>query len=99
MGDFPKKQRNWIKGSTKLVEFNDGFLINLDVKVEDLAAIQNERGYAKIVLSKMKKRDQYGNDFQVYENDFVPDKTKAPKSVGPVSGAKPKAKTTDDLPF
>lgn len=106
MADFTKtkKTKNYVKGSAKLVQFpSGGELINLDVRLEDLQKLPvNKNGYVKLVLGKLEKTDAYGNDYSIYENDFVPDKNKAtaPRVAASVPSTKPNSNgTTDDMPF
>ena len=90
-----KKTKRYLKGSAKLRTFEDGGeLINVDLNLEDLSSLPiTESGYIKITLSRKKEVDQYGNAYSIFENDFVPDKSKAP--------AKPKVATVkhDRPPF
>jgi len=75
MSDSTKKSKNYIKGSAKQVIFdNGGDLINVDLKLEDLQKIANERGYVRIVVAPLRSTDSYGNTHSIYENDFVPKK-------------------------
>lgn len=95
------KKKNYIKGSAKEHVFdNGGSVIHIDMKLEDLKKIANERGYVKVTVSKLKQTDDYGNTHSVYENDYKPaEKKAAPAAKTPL---KAKAKDTlpgDDLPF
>lgn len=44
--------------------------LKISLKVSDLKP--NDKGYADIIISKMKEADKWGNEFTVYNNDFVP---------------------------
>jgi len=81
--------KNYISGGARQVDFGDGgSLINLDLKLEDLNNLPvSDRGYIRIVVAPRREADQFGNTHSVYENTFVPDKTKAPK--GPTGAGKP----------
>ncbi len=73
------KKKNYISGGAKKVTFGDGgSIINLDLKLEDLNSLPvSEKGYIRIVVAERSTVDQYGNSHYVYENTFVPDKSKA----------------------
>lgn len=94
-------KKNYIRGSAKRVSFSDGGeVLNLDLNLQDLNSLPvSDRGYVKIVVARRRSPDTYGNTDYVYENTFVPDKTKgskAPTNSGPSVGFGPqKAK----LPF
>ena len=101
--------KNYISGSAKKVTFADGGeIINLDLKLADLAALPaNERGYIKITISERKTVDEYGNTHSIYENAYVP-KAKGtaasapapsgPSYKGPKSGGGSSFKS-DKMPF
>lgn len=83
-------KKNYIGGGARQVTFADGgSVINLDLRLEDLNNLPvSERGYIRLVLAQRQSVDQYGNSHYVYENTFVPDKSKgtgggAPASSGP----------------
>ena len=82
-----KSTKNYISGGAKEVRFNDGgTIINLDLKLEDLNSLPvSDKGYIRIVVAQRSTVDQYGNTHYVYENTFVPDKSKGktPASQAP----------------
>jgi hypothetical protein len=101
--------KNYISGSAKKVTFADGGeIINLDLKLSDLAALPaNERGYIKITISERKTVDEYGNTHSIYENAYVP-KAKGtaasapatgPSFKGPKSGGSNNSFKSDKMPF
>lgn len=105
MTDTTKKKKNYIKGSAREKVFdNGGRVINIDLNVSELAAIANDKGYAKITLSELREPDMYGNTYSIYENDFVPTKqTGAATKPTAKPTAKPVGKKSYDedsgLPF
>lgn len=108
MANFTTKKKNYIKGSARKRTFdNGGNVINLDLLVSEVAAIANEKGYAKLTLSELREPDMYGNTHSIYQNDWVPDGKGVAKSATPAPAAKstkaaPAKKSydsTDDLPF
>lgn len=78
-----KKTKNYISGSARQVDFESGdSVINLDLKLEDLNNLPvSEKGYIRLVVAKRKSVGNYGETHSVYENDFVPDKTKSAKGA------------------
>ena len=72
-------KKNYISGGAKKVTFPDGgSIINLDLKLEDVNNLPvSEKGYVRLVVAERSTTDQYGNTHYVYENQFVPDKSKA----------------------
>ena len=105
MSDFTKKKKQYVKGSAKAHNFDDGGqLINVDFNLAALGELPiTPTGYVKITLSKLKEKDRFGNDYSMYVNDFVPQKQTtngSEKSTSPAAFTKAKAApTTDDLPF
>ena len=73
-----KKEKNYISGSARQVDFESGDpIINLDLKLEDLNNLPvSEKGYIRLTVAKRKSPGNYGETHSVYENDFVPDKSK-----------------------
>ena len=86
-----KKKKNYISGGARKVEFGDGSsIINLDLKLSDLNDLPiSEKGYIRLTVSDRKEVDQFGNTHSVYENDFVPDKSKSKTSDGPTKTSGP----------
>ena len=79
---YAKKAKNYIKGSAKQFTCSNGEIkINVDLLLEDLLKLPvNEKGYIKIALNTPKGgKDKFGNDFSIYENDYVPDPNKPKK--------------------
>lgn len=100
MAILQKKTRNYIKGSAKEVEFqNGGSVIHVDMLLSDLQKLPvNEAGYIKITVSRLPALDKYGNSHTLYENDWKPTKSaQAPQVTSMKNSRKPT--TTDDLPF
>lgn len=94
-----KKTKNYISGSAREVEFENGdSIINLDLKLSDLNDLPvSEKGYIRLTVAPRKSPGTYGETHSVYENDFKPDKTKgegkgAPAAKAPsVSGPRSRA--------
>lgn len=84
-------KKNYISGGAKKVTFGDGgSIINLDLKLEDINNLPvSDKGYIRIVVAERSTTDQYGNTHYVYENQFVPDKSKG-KGGAPLPQAAPK---------
>lgn len=101
MGEITRKKKNYVKSSAKLRIFDDGGeLINIDLNYEDLGRLpRNERGWVKIVASRNKQPDSFGNDYSIYENEWKPDLNK--KRTGEISApVTSKGKSDiDNLPF
>jgi hypothetical protein len=100
--NFTKKR--YVKSGTKTKDFGDGGeIINLDLNLADLSSLPvNAGGYVKICLAKLRTPDKFGNSHAVYENDFVPDKSKgAGKAYTPATQGRASYKKNDDsaLPF
>lgn len=95
-------KKNYIKGSAKEHVFpNGGDVLNVDLLVSDLDKIKNERGYARITLSRNKEVDKYNNTHSIYENTWKPsgEKKTAPVAKMPVKAKEKDAFPSDDLPF
>lgn len=86
-----KTTKNYIGGGAREVKFGDGgSLINVDLKLEDLNNLPvSERGYIRLVVAPRKDTDQFGNTHSIYENTFVPDKSKAPATATKSAPSKP----------
>lgn len=90
-------KKNYIGGGAREVTFADGgSVINLDLKLDDLNGLPvSERGYIRLVVARRQETDQYGNSHYVYENTFVPDKSKATgPAKGPTGAGKPTVTAT-----
>lgn len=88
-----KKKKNYIAGSARKIEFEDGsYKINLDLKLDELNALPvSEKGYIRLTVAPRKEVGTYGETHSVYENDFVPDKSKAAPAAGPKVSAPKRA--------
>lgn len=70
-------EKVFLKCSAKEKTFdNGGSVINLGIKVEDLAAFvkqhKNERGYVNLVIQKRREVGQYGDTHSVCLDTFTP---------------------------
>lgn len=91
--------RNWIKGSAREITFgNGGSIINLSLNFDELEKLPREKGYIRISVASKESPDNYGNTHSVYENDFVPDKSKAGTAKSSPA-SRTQESTDDDLPF
>lgn len=95
-----KKPRKYIKGSAKEPEFSRdrGDIINIDVYVPELEDFVNEAGYAKITIYRRREIDDYGNTHYMFQNEFVPDKSKA-KGFSKPDKPKSASDDTGDMPW
>lgn len=94
-----KKPRKYIKGSAKEPEFSRdrGDIINIDIYVPELEDFVNEAGYAKITIYRRREIDDYGNTHYMFQNEFIPDKSKA-RSSKP-DDPKPASDDKGDMPW
>jgi hypothetical protein len=103
MSDFTKKKKNYIRGSAKQVEFADGgILLNVDLNLQDLNNLPvSDKGYVRLSIAKRSAPDTYGNSHYVYENAFVPDKSKGKGGAPAPAERKPAVGfgNKKDLPF
>ena len=105
MSDSTKK-KNFISGSAKEKVFdNGGELINLSLKLEQLAKIADEKGYVRITIQRLKEVDRFGNSHSIFEDTFKPQpKNATPKQPTPVQIKSNNSSSTgsigtDDYPF
>lgn len=84
-------KKNYIRGSARQVTFSDGgSVVNIDLNLEDINSLPvSDSGYVRITLAQRQSADQYGNTHYVYENTFVPDKTKGKGASAPAAPTKP----------
>ena len=64
--------KNYIGGSAKQVDTQYGWILNLSLKLEDLQAIVNPKGYVAISVMPRKEVGQYGDTHSVVENSYKP---------------------------
>lgn len=67
---MPEKKYIW--GSAKAVTTQYGEMMNLSLKLSDMQAIVNGKGYVSMTVMKKKETDQYGNTHYVVENSYKP---------------------------
>ena len=70
--DKPKKNYVW---NWKEVINQYGSIINAYLNVDKLALIKNEKGYARVTITKNREPDQYWNTHSVIENTWKPKET------------------------
>jgi len=86
--------KKYIGGSAKAVSTQYGEIMNLSLKIEDMQAIANEKGYVNMTVLKRKEPGQYGDTHYVVENDYNKNR-EGGESVGPVTTKAPEM----DVPF
>ena len=62
--------KKYIGGSAKAVSTQYDEILNLSLKLEDMQAIANEKGYVNMTVLKRKEPGQYGDTHYVVENDI-----------------------------
>ena len=65
--------KNYIKGSAKAVSTKYAPILNLSLKLVDLAKIVNEKGYVNISVFQREHASQYGDTHYVVANEFKPE--------------------------
>jgi hypothetical protein len=65
-------EKKYIGGSAKAVQTQYGEIINLSLKLSDLQAIVNDRGYVSITIMKRREPGQYGDTHSVVVNEYQP---------------------------
>ncbi|MBP6921372.1 hypothetical protein KBB89_02390 [Candidatus Gracilibacteria bacterium] len=87
--------KKYIGGSAKAVSTQYGEILNLSLKIEDMQAIANEKGYVNMTVLKRKEPGQYGDTHYVVENDYQKN-----REEGGGAPAGPSTKAADiDVPF
>jgi len=103
MENKAKKPRKFIKGSAVEPEFSRdrGDILNIDVYVPELEDFVNEKGYAKITIYRRREIDDFGNTHYMFQNEFVPDKSKAKGFTKPdePKTEEPSPKEDGDMPW
>jgi hypothetical protein len=87
--------KKYIGGSAKAVSTQYGEILNLSLKLEDMQAIVNEKGYVNMTVLKRKEPGQYGDTHYVVENDYQKNRDNGGMSSGPSI----KPATEMDVPF
>lgn len=86
-------EKKYIGGSCKAVPTQYGEMLNLSLKLSDMQAIVNEKGYVNMTVMKKKETDQYGNTHYVVENNY---KKMTPESARDIHTS---YNDTTDTPF
>ena len=63
-------EKKYIGWSSKAIQTQYGEILNLSLKLSDMQAIVNEKGYVSMTVMKKKELDQYGNTHYVVENNY-----------------------------
>lgn len=90
----------FLKCSAKAKHFaNGGSVINVGVKVEDLAEFcrkhKNERGYLNLVIQERREVGQFGDTHSIVLDTYQP----KPRETGTPSNAWGNAPDADSIPF
>jgi len=89
--------KKYIGGSAKAVSTQYGEILNLSLKIEDMQAIANEKGYVNMTVMKRKEPGQYGDTHYVVENDYQKNREEGGGGAAPTG---PSTKAADiDVPF
>lgn len=64
--------KKYIGWTAKAVSTQYGEFINLSLKLSDMQAIVNEKGYVNMTVMKRKEVGQYWDTHYVVENDYKP---------------------------
>ena len=84
--------KNYIKGIfIKEGKYDLRVSINLKTFFESLEPIQNDKGYANILIKKRKEEGKFGDTHYCIENDWKPNKEE--------SETKPEVEDDSSLPF
>lgn len=86
--------KKYIGGSAKAVSTQYGEILNLSLKLEDMQAIANEKGYVNMTVLKRKEPGQYGDTHYVVENDYQKNREEGGALAGPSTKA-----ADIDVPF
>lgn len=63
--------KKYIGGSAKARQTQYGEILSLSLKLEDMQAIVNEKGYVNMTVLKRKEPGQYGDTHYVVEDDYM----------------------------
>lgn len=66
--------KKYIGGSAKAIQTQYGEMMGLSLKLEDMQAIVNEKGYVNMTVMKRKEPGQYGDTHYVVENTYQKDR-------------------------
>lgn len=73
------EQKTYVGNGKEKTFDNGGSLINFGLKLSDLQAHVNEKGYVNLVIGKKKEVDKYDNTHAIWVNDFKPNKQEEKK--------------------
>ena len=95
--------KNYIKGIF-IKEFGNYGQLSISIKVDDfieaLQEIQNEKGWANIVIAKNREATQKGYTHHCFENVWKPEKQDGPRKLSPYQAPEDIASNNnDDIPF
>lgn len=63
-------EKKYIGGSAKAVSTQYWEMLNISLKLSDMQAIVNEKGYVSMTVMKKKETDQWWNTHYVVENSY-----------------------------
>lgn len=67
-----EKEKKYIWGTAKVVQTSFGELLNLSLKLEDMKAIVNDKGYVNMTVMKRKEVGKFWDTHYVVENSYKP---------------------------
>ena len=94
--------KNYIKGiQIKEGKFDLRIGLNLKTFFEDLSKIQNDKGYANVLIVKKKEPGKYGETHYCVENQWKPENQSVGKTEQTAykSNQEVEEDTSQDLPF
>ena len=95
-------EKNYIGGSAKAVQTQYGEILNVSLKLADMQAIANEKGYVNMSILKRQSESKYGDTHYVLENSYKKEEQGKQATQSDVADMKPSTDTgitVDDIPF
>lgn len=93
----------YLKCSAKARTTQFGEVLNLGIKVEDLADFcrkhKNERGYLNLTISPRRETGQYGDTHSVYLDTYTPRTGAGARQDAEAFSRHADPVTSDDIPF
>lgn len=89
--------KKYIGWTAKAVSTQYGEFINLSLKLSDMQAIVNEKGYVNMTVMKRKEVGQYWDTHYVVENDYQ--KKDLPPMNKSIHDMQPSRPSIDSVPF
>ena len=89
-------ERNYVGKGKHVGKFGN---IKIGLKPEQLQQFVNSKGYVNIIIQAMREKDQYGNEFTVYIDDFVPRQREGSQQQSQPVGSNAGGAEDENLPF